>query len=57
MGFMVTVIVAVVVSCFTKEDKPLNEDCISPVIQLLITNNKSQKYDVIDTTESLCRCK
>ncbi|KAK9722159.1 Sodium:solute symporter family [Popillia japonica] len=57
MGFMVTVIVAVVVSCFTKEDKPLNKDCISPVIQLLLTNNKSQKYDVIDTTESLCRCK
>lgn len=45
MGLVITVIVALGVSCFTKEEKPLDKDCISPIMQFLIvnTNRKSPR--------------
>lgn len=47
MGLVITLIVALTVSCFTEEEKPLNKDCISPVMQFLIVNEneKPPRYD------------
>lgn len=47
MGLVITLVVALAVSCFTKEEKPLNRDCISPIMQFLIVqkNDRSSYYD------------
>lgn len=47
MGLLIVVIVALIVSYFTKEEKPLNRDCISPIMQFLIKSDdeKPPRYD------------
>ncbi|KAI4470153.1 sodium-coupled monocarboxylate transporter [Holotrichia oblita] len=47
MGLVVCIIVALTVSCFTKEEKPLNRDCISPVMQFLIIDNELPRYEEV----------
>ncbi|GJQ68446.1 hypothetical protein Trydic_g17029 [Trypoxylus dichotomus] len=49
MGLVINVIVSLAVSCFTKEDKPLKRNCISPIMQFLIVENGNEppQYDEV----------
>ncbi|KAK9708915.1 Sodium:solute symporter family [Popillia japonica] len=53
MGFTICVIVGLLISCFTEEDKPLNADCISPVMQFLVIDNPPPRYEEVAASKKL----
>lgn len=57
MGTLIVVILSLAVSLFTKAKKPLNEDCINPIIRFSLKRSKeeSPKYDTIENALELTR--
>lgn len=50
IGVCIVFAVGIIVSYFTEDDKPLNRDCISPVVQFLLKQDEDEppKYDTIE---------